>query len=70
MKFWLGIVVPRSTLPKLIVCVVWVAEEEREALEWSRTVKVAVVVFERLDEFGSLTVKEIVLTPRLVEVIP
>ena len=40
----------------------------KAAAAWSNTVRVAVVVCERLEEFGSLAVKEIVLTPRLVEV--
>ena len=40
----------------------------KAAAAWSSTVKVAVVVCERLEEFGSLAVKAIVLTPRLVEV--
>ena len=40
----------------------------KAAAAWSSTVKVAVVVCERLEEFGSLAVNAIVLTPRLVEV--
>ena len=40
----------------------------KAAAAWSSTVRVAVVVCERLEEFGSLPVKEIVVTPRVVEV--
>ena len=41
---------------------------DKEALEWSRTVRVAVVVWGLLEAFGSLPVKEIVLIPRFDEV--
>ena len=40
MKLWLGGgVAPFKKLPKLIVCAVWLATGEREALQWSMTVK-------------------------------
>ena len=40
----------------------------KAAAEWSRTVKVAVVVSGLLEAFGSLAVTATVLMPRLVEV--
>ena len=45
-----------------------VAVEDKEALEWSRTVRLPVVVCGLLEALGSLAVKEIAVIPNVVEV--
>ena len=51
-----------------MVWLVWLAVEDKDALAWSSTVSVAAVACEPFEEFGSLAVNEIVLTPRFDEV--